>query len=173
MGTTKAIEEEGTSMASVSSSNEAPGTVHLDMITHMLNQGGGAHKAIDRESLYQEAQHEVVDSAEKLVGMKEKADRELDSFVSDPKLTSIGFPPMDKVCRYLVHESADERGLVSYSVGQEERGRHTIVWVPRERCGPTSKWRARISSVYVTPSAGVFIVISCQQLDKMLCNQSS
>jgi hypothetical protein len=41
-------------MASVSSSNEAPGTVHLDMITHMLNQGGGAHKAIDRESLYQE-----------------------------------------------------------------------------------------------------------------------
>jgi len=41
-------------MASVSSSNDAPGTVHLDMITHMLNQGGGAHKAIDRESLYHE-----------------------------------------------------------------------------------------------------------------------
>ena len=35
--------------------------------------------------------------------MKEKADRELDSFVSDPKLTSIGFPPMDKVYRYLVY----------------------------------------------------------------------
>jgi hypothetical protein len=37
--------------------------------------------------------------------MKEKADRELDSFVSDPKLTSIGFPPMDKVYRYLVYAS--------------------------------------------------------------------
>lgn len=131
-------------MASVSSSNEAPGTVHLDMITHMLNQGGGAHKAIDRESLYQEAQHEVVESAEKLVTMKEKADRELDSFVRDPKLTSIGFPPMDKVCRYLVHESADERGLVSYSVGEEERGRHTIVW--KKHAAPSEEAIKRVGA---------------------------
>jgi len=39
---------------SMSSCNESPGLVHLDMITHMLNQGGGAHKAIDRSVLYEE-----------------------------------------------------------------------------------------------------------------------
>lgn len=175
-------------MASVSSSNEAPGTVHLDMITHMLNQGGGAHKAIDRESLYQEgaraslsfslspsalhpfqypasAQHEVVESAEKLVTMKEKADRELDSFVRDPKLTSIGFPPMDKVCRYLVYACLPTLAKCCISWAHERRppdtkaqmreGWYLTRWAKRSvvgtrSCGRSTLRRPRkLSSVWV------------------------
>jgi len=128
----------------MSSCNESPGLVHLDMITHMLNQGGGAHKAIDRSVLYEEAQHEIIENAERLSKVKEKADRELDAFLADPKLTSIGFPAMEKVHRYLIHESADERGLVSYSIGEEEHGRHTIVW--KKQAASSEELRKRMQA---------------------------
>lgn len=163
-------------MAHVSYSNESPGAVHLDMITHMLNQRGGAHKAIDRQEIYHEgaldllflpsddlaharmvdtAQHQVEESATHMLELRRRTEQQLDAFMLDPKLTSLGFPPMDKVYRYIMyrflfcfrsvwrlkndsssvllfrrHEAANDKCLVSYSIGAEDKDRHTIVWKP-------------------------------------------
>jgi hypothetical protein len=99
------------------------------------------HKAV--QDAYHDAQRTIISNAQKLQEWRNTCDKEIQNFENTVGLTSLGFPPMDKVMRYIVHEAANARNLASYSFGPETQ-RYTVVYKKGSEPAPEllEKWRA-------------------------------
>ncbi|KAL6066784.1 Sperm-associated antigen 7 [Balamuthia mandrillaris] len=84
----------------------------------------GKHEQVSRDLIGQKVKRE----AERLSSWNATCQELLNDFIKNEDIYSLGFPPMDKVFRYIIHEVADELGLPSYSFGEELKDRHTVVY---------------------------------------------
>ncbi|CAH0556754.1 unnamed protein product [Brassicogethes aeneus] len=65
---------------------------------------------------------------EKLKRFKERVEGKLDSYFKDHKNVMLKFDTMDQICRSIVHESAESKGLLSYAFGIDGVDRYIRIY---------------------------------------------
>ncbi|XP_014280169.1 sperm-associated antigen 7 homolog [Halyomorpha halys] len=57
-----------------------------------------------------------------------KTEKDLNSFLNDPKKTRLRYPPMEQIFRSIVHEVAEESGLTAHSFGKDGIDRYIMIF---------------------------------------------
>ncbi|VVC32052.1 R3H domain,Sperm-associated antigen 7,Sperm-associated antigen 7, R3H domain [Cinara cedri] len=64
----------------------------------------------------------------KILKFRNETEKKVTDFVQDDHQTRLKFPPLNKVLRNIVHEIAEDAGMIAYSFGEEEVDRYIMIF---------------------------------------------
>lgn len=102
-------------LGSILSSMDKPPSITNQATKQLQNQ----KKLFEKQQAAQKA---------KLKIFREKIEKKINEFLQSHEKHKYKFPPMDKVCRTIVHDVADIAGVSAFAFGEEEVDRYVMIF---------------------------------------------
>ncbi|XP_065206920.1 sperm-associated antigen 7 homolog [Planococcus citri] len=105
----------------------------MDLLGSILNSMDKPPSVNEKERLRRKKAKEAMQlqqnkEKEKLKAFRDDAEKKINEFELDETKTKLPFPPSDRILRGIIHEIAQDAGMVSYSFGEEGIDRYIVVY---------------------------------------------
>ncbi|XP_058789751.1 sperm-associated antigen 7 homolog isoform X2 [Phymastichus coffea] len=105
----------------------------MDFLNSILDSMEKPPAKSDKERALMKKQQEVMKKnqvleANNLKIFREQIEEQVNNFLKDDFLGQYSFPPMNQICRSIIHDVCEIANILAYSFGDEEIDRHIVIF---------------------------------------------
>ncbi len=114
----------------------------MDLLGSILSSMDAPPPISEREKMEKKRQEDMIkkirdEERDRLNSLRDGIEDIIDDFLQNTKLTRIKLEPMEKIARKIVHEAAENVGLVAYTFGPDEGSTERYVMLFKKEGAPS------------------------------------